>query len=103
MSNIWRNIRCCKVLCHTATKAPDRGRSAQHSRHYKQTKKRETFVSLFKYPDKSFLERIFRGFGKDLGVMPEECLYVGDGGSYELESALSFGMHPVQAVWYLKD
>ena len=46
---------------------------------------------------------IFQKCIKDLGVMPEECLYVGDGGSFELESALLFGMHPVQAVWYLKD
>ncbi|MBR4960991.1 MAG: HAD-IA family hydrolase [Clostridia bacterium] len=36
----------------------------------------------------------------ELSVCPEECLYVGDGGSRELESARSLGMHPVQAVWY---
>jgi len=35
-----------------------------------------------------------------LNVSPEECLYVGDGGSMELETARSLGMHPVQAVWY---
>lgn len=30
-----------------------------------------------------------------LGVRPEQCLYVGDGGSQELSGALRFGMHPV--------
>jgi putative hydrolase of the HAD superfamily len=35
-----------------------------------------------------------------LGVKPEECLYVGDGGSRELETAKELGMHAVQAVWY---
>lgn len=37
-----------------------------------------------------------------LGVEPSECLYVGDGGSYELETAEKLGMKPVQAVWYLQ-
>ena len=46
---------------------------------------------------------IFQKCIKDLAVMPEECLYVGDGGSFELEAALNFGMHPIQAVWYLKE
>ena len=46
---------------------------------------------------------IFQKCIKDLGVMPEECFYIGDGGSYELETALALGMHPMQAVWYLKD
>lgn len=36
-----------------------------------------------------------------LGVKPEECLYVGDGGSNELEAAQTFGMQAVQASWYL--
>ena len=35
-----------------------------------------------------------------LGVQPEECLYVGDGGSQELETACGLGMQAVQAVWY---
>ena len=47
--------------------------------------------------------RIFNICMEKLGVEPEECIYVGDGGSYELETARSIGMHPVQAVWYLKD
>ena len=38
-----------------------------------------------------------------LGVEPCECLYVGDGGSNELEAARKAGMKPLQAVWYLKD
>ena len=43
---------------------------------------------------------IFRRCMDALGVEPEQCLYVGDGGSRELEAARSLGMHPVQAVWY---
>lgn len=46
--------------------------------------------------------RIFNICMENLGVEPEECIYVGDGGSYELETARFIGMHPVQAVWYLK-
>ena len=38
-----------------------------------------------------------------LGVNSEECVYVGDGGSSELEAARSVGMHEVQAVWYFKE
>lgn len=38
-----------------------------------------------------------------LGVLPEECLYCGDGGSNELEVAQSFHMKPVQARWYLQE
>ncbi len=38
-----------------------------------------------------------------LGVKPEECLYVGDGGSHELEAAREIGMKPLQALWYLKE
>ena len=34
-----------------------------------------------------------------LGVQPEECLYVGDGGSGELYAARDAGMHPVQSTW----
>ena len=35
-----------------------------------------------------------------LGVKPEECLYVGDGGSRELYGARDAGMHPVQCTWF---
>jgi len=46
---------------------------------------------------------IFQRCVTELDVKPEECLYVGDGGSRELETAGSLGMHPVQAVWYFDD
>ncbi|MDE6673441.1 MAG: HAD-IA family hydrolase [Acetatifactor sp.] len=38
-----------------------------------------------------------------LNVQADECLYVGDGGSCELEAAKMIGMKAVQAVWYLKE
>lgn len=38
-----------------------------------------------------------------LSVSPDECIYVGDGGSLELEAASQIGMKAVQAVWYLKE
>lgn len=38
-----------------------------------------------------------------LSVSADECIYVGDGGSLELETALQVGMKAVQAVWYLKE
>ncbi len=50
-------------------------------------------------PDK----RIFINCVNRLEVQPEECLYVGDGGSLELETASELGMQPLQAVWYLKE
>ena len=46
---------------------------------------------------------IFAKCMKLLEVKPEECLYVGDGGSFELETARELNMHPLQAAWYLKD
>ena len=46
---------------------------------------------------------IFQNCVEALAVLPEECLYVGDGGSFELEAAQSIGMRPMQATWYLKD
>ena len=48
-------------------------------------------------------EEIFHRCVAELGVKPEECLYVGDGGSWELETAERLGMKAVQAVWYLKE
>lgn len=36
-----------------------------------------------------------------LGVTANECLYVGDGGSHELDKAKELGMRAVQAAWYL--
>ncbi|MDE7206120.1 MAG: HAD family hydrolase [Lachnospiraceae bacterium] len=38
-----------------------------------------------------------------LNVKANKCLYVGDGGSFELESAKMTGMKAVQAVWYLRE
>lgn len=50
-------------------------------------------------PDREIFERCM----KELSLKAEECLYVGDGGSYELETAKKLGMTAVQAVWYLKE
>ena len=47
--------------------------------------------------------KIFEKCVRDLQVEFEECVYVGDGGSFELEAAQATGMHPIQAVWYLKE
>ena len=52
-----------------------------------------------KKPDHS----IFRYCMERLSVEPQECLYVGDGGSYELETATQLGMKAVQALWYRKE
>ena len=38
-----------------------------------------------------------------LHVQANDCLYIGDGGSNELEAAEMIGMKAVQAVWYLKE
>ncbi|MBQ8238594.1 MAG: HAD-IA family hydrolase [Oscillospiraceae bacterium] len=46
---------------------------------------------------------IFQKCTQALEVAPDECLYVGDGGSFELEAAQAIGMHPIQAAWYLKE
>lgn len=46
-------------------------------------------------------EAIFKRCMERLSVKPEECLYVGDGGSYELETAQTLGMKAAQAAWYL--
>ena len=50
-------------------------------------------------PDKEIFEKCT----EMLSVTEEECLYVGDGGSYELETAKELGMTAVQAAWYLKE
>lgn len=47
--------------------------------------------------------KIFEKCMEDLELRPKECLYVGDGGSLELETARALGMNTVQAAWYLKD
>lgn len=46
---------------------------------------------------------IFKRCLKKLNVQAEHCLYVGDGGSNELEAAEMVGMKAAQAVWYLKE
>lgn len=40
-------------------------------------------------------QRMFRLMSERLGVEPERCLYVGDGGGWELNGAIEAGMHPV--------
>ena len=50
-------------------------------------------------PDKEIYHRCMEG----LSVQPQECVYVGDGGSRELETAQELGMRAVQATWYLKE
>lgn len=46
---------------------------------------------------------IFQRCMDKLSVRPEECLYIGDGGSHELETARKLGMNAVQAAWYLQE
>ena len=68
---------------------------------------------LFPYFDAPYLsyeqgvakpdEEIFKQCMKELGVTAGECVYVGDGGSYELETAERLGMKAVQATWYLQE
>lgn len=68
---------------------------------------------LFPYFDAVFLsseqgvckpnKEIFYRCMKALSVRAEECIYVGDGGSCELEAAQELGMKAIQAVWYLKE
>lgn len=68
---------------------------------------------LFSYFDAVFLsseqgvckpdEKIFHRCMNVLSVNAEDCIYVGDGGSCELEFAQKIGMKALQAVWYLKE
>ena len=46
---------------------------------------------------------IFNRCLEKLNVQAGDCLYVGDGGSKELETAEMVGMKAVQAAWYLKE
>lgn len=46
-------------------------------------------------------ERIFLNCLRELSLPAGECLYVGDGGSSELEAAQGLGMKAVQALWYI--
>jgi putative hydrolase of the HAD superfamily len=43
---------------------------------------------------------IFRRVLEELQLKADECFYVGDGGSNELEGARAAGMETVQAKWY---
>ena len=47
-------------------------------------------------PDPQIYNRMMQA----LNVKPEECLYVGDGGSHELTGARSLGMYAVQCTWF---
>ena len=44
--------------------------------------------------------KLYTSIAEELGVKPEECLYIGDGGSKELQGAEKAGMTPVQANWF---
>ena len=44
--------------------------------------------------------RIYEETASLLGAAPSECIFVGDGGSNELEGAKLTGMKPIQAKWY---
>ena len=48
-------------------------------------------------------KEIFMRCMNELEVTPQECVYVGDGGSCELETAETIGMKALQATWYLKE
>lgn len=58
-----------------------------------------TFDEGMKKTDKAIFKRCL----EKLSVQADECLYVGDGGSCELELAKMVGMKAVQVVWYLKE
>lgn len=46
---------------------------------------------------------IYKRCMKALSVCGEECIYIGDGGSQELEAAETLGMKALQATWYFQD
>ena len=46
---------------------------------------------------------IFHRCMEALKIMPEDCIYVGDGGIQELETARDLGMKAMQATWYLRE
>ena len=68
---------------------------------------------LFPYFDEVYLSyeqgvqkpdtEIYKRCMSDFRVKPEECVYIGDGGCKELETAQKLGMNPYQAVWYFQD
>ena len=52
-----------------------------------------------KKPDRRIYDKCLAKLGLEAG----ECLYIGDGGSSELEVAAGLGMQTAQAVWYLRE
>jgi len=48
-------------------------------------------------------EEIFKRCLESLSAKAENCVYIGDGGSSELEAARKLGMKAVQAAWYLQE
>ena len=48
-------------------------------------------------------EKIYQICMEQLQVQPKECLYIGDGGSFELEAAEKAGMAAAQACWYFRE
>lgn len=66
--------------------------------------------SLYRYFDEVILSyeahrmkpdpRIYAYAARRLGIVPGECLFVGDGGSNELAGAKAAGMDAVQTKWY---
>lgn len=52
-----------------------------------------------KKPDPAIFQRCMG----DLQLTAEECIFVGDGGSQELEASGALGMKPLQAIWYFKE
>lgn len=50
-------------------------------------------------PDPQIFERCMSA----LQVEAKDCIYIGDGGCQELETARSLGMLPLQATWYFQD
>lgn len=44
---------------------------------------------------------IYRQCVDNLQLLPQECLYIGDGGSRELYGAEAFGMKPLRAMWFI--
>ena len=66
---------------------------------YTQTVWMTTNKGVFSIPY-SDMEELIQGKTDKLNVKPDECLYVGDGGSRELYAARDAGMHPIQCTWF---
>ncbi len=57
------------------------------------------YEQKFQKPDEAIFQKCMDG----LSVKAEECIYIGDGGSNELEAADKLGVKALQAAWYLQD